>query len=568
MIRRDGNLIETSWPEALDAAATVLARVRNDHGPGAIGVLGGARGTNEDAYAWARLAKGVIGTDNVDAQLADGLPPDVVLGMPRATIGELERARAIVVLAGDLKQELPVLYLRVRRAAAELNVPLIDVSPRDNGLTACASTVLRHVPGAPSQVMGEVVSAIEAVQGDGPVVVVLGRTSVAESPDAVVHAASRLASLPNARFLSALRRGNVHGALDLGMTPGFLPGRVTLDAGRDHVSEQWGSTPETVGLDAAAMLQGAIDGTLKVLVLVGCDLLTDFPDRRLARDALGKVERVISIGAFADDSAGQSDVFLPSTVWGEQAGTTSNLEGRVLRLGRKVSPEGHAMEGWRIAGELATRLGTEFDLETIDEVQDEIARVAPAFAGVDAALIRRARDGVVLPLADRIDEVTFTPAPTSAGVSWEPLRPHAEQEESENGDGAIAPSGPPVTLHTWSGDAPEPPPAPADAYSLRLVAGRTLYGTDRITSMSPSLARLAEADALLIVNARDRDRLGVADGDRVRVSSPRNTIEMPVHADPATPVGVAFIATNRTGAGAGELLDVTEHVTDLRVETL
>ena len=78
-------------------------------GPGSIAVLGGARGTNEDAYVWARLAKGVLGTDHVDAQLADGLPADVVLGLPRATIADLDRAAAIVLLAPDLKEELPVL---------------------------------------------------------------------------------------------------------------------------------------------------------------------------------------------------------------------------------------------------------------------------------------------------------------------------------------------------------------------------------------------------------------------------------------------------------------------------
>jgi NADH-quinone oxidoreductase subunit G len=565
MIRREGALTATSWPEALDAAATVLARVRDDHGAAAIGVLGGARGTNEDAYAWARLAKGVLGTDNVDAQLGDGLPPEVVLGMPRATIGELDRAKAIIVLAGDLKEELPVLYLRLRRAAVDLRVPLIDIAARDHGVTPFATTTLRHLPGVPSQVIDEAIKAVEKIEGDGPVVVVLGRPSVAESADGVVHAASRLASLPNVRFLSALRRGNVHGALDLGLTPGFLPGRVTLDAGRAHVSEKWGRVPESAGLDAAGILRAAAEGTVKVLVLVGCDLLADFPDRTLARAALENVERLLCIGAFPDDAATHADVLLPVTVWGEQSGTTTNLEGRVLRLGRKVSPEGQAMEGWRIAGELAARLGSELDLETVEEVQDEIAQVAPAFVGVDAALLRRARDGVVLPLADRIDEVTFTPAPTSAGVSWEPLRPRAEME---NGEGEVTPAAPPVGLHTWDLDAPAPPAVPADAYSLRLLAARTLYGSDRITSASPSLARLADDHAVLVVNRRDRDRLGVADDERVRVTSSRGSLELPVRIDAATPEGVAFIAVNRAGPGAPELLDVAESVTDLRVETL
>src|SRR6478752_2174827 len=69
MIRRGGELVECSWPEALDAAADALRDVLAADGAGQIGVLGGARGTNEDAYVWARFAKGVLRTDNVDAQL-------------------------------------------------------------------------------------------------------------------------------------------------------------------------------------------------------------------------------------------------------------------------------------------------------------------------------------------------------------------------------------------------------------------------------------------------------------------------------------------------------------------
>src|SRR5207253_729952 len=135
MVRKNGELVEVSWPEALDAAANGLRRALDARGPKSIAVLGGARGTNEDAYVWARFAKGVLGTDNVDAQLGDGLPAEIVLGLPRATISDCDRAAAIVLLAPDLKEELPVLFLRVREAAEELGVPLIDVAPTDNGLT-------------------------------------------------------------------------------------------------------------------------------------------------------------------------------------------------------------------------------------------------------------------------------------------------------------------------------------------------------------------------------------------------------------------------------------------------
>ena len=119
--RRRGRRRSTSPTAALQQAL-------DTSGPGAIAVLGGARGTNEDAYVWARLAKGVLGTDHVDAQLADGLPAEVVLGLPRAVISDLDRARGIVLLGPDLKEELPVLALRIRRAAVELDVPLVEIA--------------------------------------------------------------------------------------------------------------------------------------------------------------------------------------------------------------------------------------------------------------------------------------------------------------------------------------------------------------------------------------------------------------------------------------------------------
>jgi len=581
----EGGLAEATWPQALDAAAEALRRARDEHGPDAIGVLGGARGTNEDAYAWARLAKGVLHTDNVDAQLDDGLPAEVVLGLPRATIDDLDRAAAIVVVGPDPKEALPVLYLRIR-AAAEAGVPVVDVSTHDNGCTPFAACSLRHRPGevaTPVAALAEVLAgrttgsdadrlAALLADRDGPVVVVLGRPSLAEPATAVVHAASLLAAVPTVRFLPALHRGNVHGALDLGLAPGLLPGRVTLDAGRTHVGAGWGGVPAARGLDARGILTAAADGRIRTLVLLGCDPLTDFPDRPLVERALAAVGTVVVVGAFADAAGGHADVVLPTTVWGEHDGSGTNLEGRVQRLARKVTPGGAAMEAWRIAGELAARLGVDFDLELTAEVQDEIARVAPAFAGVDAAVLRRARDGVVLPLADHADEIAWGPAPLGAGVSWEPIPAGADAEPVPAGaEAAVAPArppAPPVALWEWRGPAEPAPTVPVDAYALRVVAARTLYGADRAVLESPSLAAFAPRDAVLLVSRTDRDRIGVADGDRVRVTSARATVELPVVADARIPQGVAFLPANRAGAGIGDLVDPDAAVTDLRVETL
>jgi NADH-quinone oxidoreductase subunit G len=623
MVRKHGELVEVSWPEALDAAAAGLQSALDAHGPSSVAVLGGARGTNEDAYVWSRLAKGVLGTDNVDAQLGDGLPAEVVLGLPGATIADVDRARAVVLVAPDLREELPVLHLRIRRAAVELGVPVIELAPRASGLTRDVTAVLRHAPGEVGAIAeqfaravsgdgtasghGSIEKAASALDGrDGDVVVVLGRQSLAESPASVVQAAAALAELPNVRFLSALRRGNVRGALDLGLVPGFLPGRVTLDAARNHYAEHWGNVPSHRGLDAAGMLEAAAAGSVDALIVVGADPEQDFPDRIRTRAGLDAVPFVIAVGAFLDDVAARADVFLPTSVWGEKDGSTTNLEGRVQRVTRLITPEGTTMDDWRIAQELAARFGAEFGYETVEDVQDEIARVAPAFAGVDAELLRRARDGAVLPIAEFPDEIVFTHVlGVTTGRSWEPIKPGVAADESHLsslGTGAVAASGtgsdaikPGLAtgdapedgkaadeavetatehlaarpaLHVWDRSFEAPSARPPDAYGLRLVAAHTLYDAGRIVQSSPSLAELATGTSL-VVHPSDLGRLGVsAEGDDVRVTTPRGTITLAVVGDAATAPGTAFIAFAQGGdVGPNDLVDIAAPVTELRVET-
>ena len=131
---RDGDELGTvRWSEALSAAAA-------DHrGPLAARAGHGrrarrARLTNESAYAWAKLAKGIIGTDNVDAQLGDGLPADVVLGLPGATIDDVCRPGGTVLYLGpDPKEELPVLFLRLKHAAVNDRTTIVELTPPPPG---------------------------------------------------------------------------------------------------------------------------------------------------------------------------------------------------------------------------------------------------------------------------------------------------------------------------------------------------------------------------------------------------------------------------------------------------
>ena len=572
-IRDGGARSEVSWPDALDRAAEAIEKAKKLHGPESIAVLGGARGTNEDAYVWAVLAKGVIGTDNVDAQLGDGLPAEFVLGMARAEIADLDRASAIVVLDHDLRDQLPVLFLRLRRAMLELGVPLVDLAPAAHALTPHAAVVARTVPGEPlaANVNAEIKRVTEG--REGPVVVIVGRGNLAASADSVVGAASALAGAHDVLFLSALRRGNVHGALDAGLAPGFLPGRTTLDAGREWFNDRWGAVPAARGLDAEGILRAAADGKIRVLVLLGADPISDFPDATLVRRGLDAVDTIIAVDAFESESTSRAEVFLPCTMWGEKAGTVTNLEGRVQRVGLKVAPEGVAMDDWRIAAELALRLGSDLDLATLDEVSDAIAGVAPAFAGVTAEMVKTARDGVVVPLAAHLDEIVLRTrdlslmADDGSGTSWDPIKVEGEAPAEPVAEAAVlAPENAPA-LYEWDRLATHPEAPARDAYALRLVVGRTLYDDGRLVSETPLLQRLVPEPGLR-VHPGDLARIGVDSGGQVKVTSTRGSQVVAVKADAGVPAGVACMDFSADALGAALLIDVSQPVIDLRVESL
>ncbi|MBK9179676.1 MAG: NADH-quinone oxidoreductase subunit NuoG [Acidimicrobiales bacterium] len=591
-------LVEASWSEALDRAAAAIATAVERGGPSSVAVLGGARLTNEDAYAWAKLAKGVIGTDNVDCQLGDGLPAEALLGLPAATIDDACGADAVVLLGPDLKEELPVLFLRLRQAADIRRVALLELAPTATGITPSTAASLRYRPGeaamavrallgdAPGSAAGlspDDLSAGRAVlerARDGRLVVVLGRASLAESPEPLVDAAAALlAAFPQARFLTTVRRGNVRGALDLGLAPGLLPGRVTLESGGEWFREAWGSVPAARGLDAAGVLGAAAQGRIGCLVLLGADPLNDFPDRSLAERGLAGAATVVAVDLFLTESSRRADVVLAAAGYAEKAGSTTNLEGRISTLGQAITPPGTARADWMLAAELSHRLGADLGIESVGAAWDEIGRVSPAHRGLSWAVLQSpaASDGMLVPLpsapvavgaagegVDAGPEAVGGPEPEAPegleGVEVADV-PEADQPEPEAPPAAALPEVLSFSAPPAGGQVPPP-----DSYSLRLVAGRTLY--DRGTSLrhSPSLAALARPTVLRL-NPYDHERIGVS-GGRLRVSSSRGSVVVAAVADAAVPRGAAVLAFGQPDVAAAELIDVAAPVTDVRVETL
>jgi predicted molibdopterin-dependent oxidoreductase YjgC len=360
-------------------------------------------------------------------------------------------------------------------------------------------------------------AAVRAALDAGPVVVLTGRTGLTEDPQLGVAVAAFAASLPDAALMPLARRGNVYGALDMGLAPGLLPGRVPLDdaAGRAALEEAWGGpVPSAAGRDAAGILEGLAAGDLAALLLLGADPVADFPANDLASRALDSAGFVVAFDLFLTDSSRYADVVLPVAGFTEVEGTMTNLEGRVQKSNRLVPAPGQARPAWSVIEDLAVRLGGSIGAASGEGLAKEIATVAPCYAGVtwDALDWGTGREGIVVPGPEG-----------SQPLSYQAADPGFDGTDAE--------------------------------FALHLA--RVLYDDGVHIRFGPSLGKLVGVVAVHL-NPDDAVRLGLASGDMVRVTSAGGgEVEMPLALDPSLAPGTVYVPFNLDGssvlAGAVEV---------------
>ena len=510
LVRRGGELVEVSWAEAIDIVANRIELISEEDGGAAFGVIGGAHGTNEDAYALSKFARATLGTNNVDVRVDNGLSSHFLAAtVDRAVISDLDGADAIVVWGPDLKEEHPTLYLRVRRAAQELGVPLVVVHPRATGLDDRATHKLTYRPGGGFALLDALANGghPEAVQvlTQGRVVVLVGQASLADGPKLAESVAAFVRSrAESVRILPLGRRANMFGALDMGLAPDLLPGRAGVGAiGCANLAESWGDIPTTPGKDTASILEALDSGEIRCLFLVGADPVNDLPHHPLAKDALEAGEWVVAIDLFINDSNRSADVILPALGFAEKEGTVTNIEGRVQKVNAITPGPGQSRTDWSIIADIAERVGRPLALTSAEVIAKEIAAVAPAYEDVSWDLLEwDQRAGVVVPIhgAQAINHIPVALAGSRA--------PKAE---------------------------------------LILHMARTLYDDGVLMRHSPSLYKLASGPVAHI-NPEDATRLGTGDGNPVRLATNQGEGEFTTVIDDGTPAGVVYVPYNQPGA--------------------
>ena len=387
-----GQLVKASWTEALGRAAEGLRLARAE---GGVGVLPGGRLTVEDAYAYAKFARVVLSTNDVDARVRphsaeeqDFLATHVAgryAGQPGVvTYADLESARTVLLAGFEPEEESPIVFLRLRKAVRRVGTKVFTIAPfRSPGSVKTAARLLQTAPGAEATALtallgGEVATALSA-----PGAVVLVGERLASTPGALT-AASRLAAATGARLAWIPRRAGERGAIDAGAVPSLLPGGRAVTDGAD-VAAVWGELPTAPGRDLDAILTAARDGGLSAL-LVGAVDPADCPDPWLALDALDKVGFLVSLELRRSAVTDRADVVLPVAAAVEKAGTYLNWEGRARPFERVLDKTGLMTDG-RVLHTIAEELDRPIHLPDVQTTRYEIARVgaAPQSAGHDAA---------------------------------------------------------------------------------------------------------------------------------------------------------------------------------------
>jgi len=367
----DGVLRTASWSEAIARAAAGLAGART-------GVLVGGRVTAEDAYAYAKFARMVLGTNDIDFRARPHSAEEtqflsaLVAGRPMSlTYADLETAGSVVLAGFEPEEESPIVFLRLRKAVRNRGLPIITIAPfASRGTTKLSARLIPTAPGGE----GAALDALSGELTDGAVILVGDR--LATSPGALT-AAARLATTTGARLAWIPRRAGERGALDAGCLPTVLPGgRPVADPlARQQITQAWNCAdlPVEPGRSTAAIMDAAADGDLDALLVAGVEP-ADLTDPHGALTAIEAARFVVSLELRESEITARADVVFPVAPVAEKAGSFTDWEGRPRTFEAALSS--NAAPDLRVLATLADELGVDLGFRTTGQARDEMSALS------------------------------------------------------------------------------------------------------------------------------------------------------------------------------------------------
>jgi formate dehydrogenase major subunit/formate dehydrogenase alpha subunit len=324
--------------------------------------------------------------------------------------------------------------------------------------------------------------------------------------------------LPSSGVNPLRGQNNVQGACDMGCGPVDLPGyqKIANDDVRRKWEQAWGANlPDRPGLTKIAAIDAMLEGRVKAAFVMGENSLISEADASKARRALEALDFFVVQDIFLTDTAALADVVLPATSFAETDGTFTNTERRVQRVRKAVEPPGEARDDWRIVAELSTRMGYPMNYDHASQVWDEVAGQTPPLAGISYQ--RLEGDGIQWPC----------PTPDHPGTPYL----HGELWEGKQ-----------TAYFRPVGYAP-PDEQPDEEFPFVLTTGRHLqaYHTHTMTGRTPGI-RVLLPEETAEINPADGLRLGIEDGERVRIVSRRGEVTATARFTDRSAEGVVFLS--------------------------
>ncbi len=401
LVRHGGVLQPASWPEAIDAAVDGLRAAGTS-----VGVLTGGRLTVENAYAYSRFARGVLGTNNIDhrsrphsTEEADFIAARVAGRTleESVTYSDLDSAAHVVLVAFEPEDESPIVFLRLRKAVRNKTLKVTTLAPfASKGSQKLAAELVPVAPGGEAAALGD-------LELDAGTVILVGERAALQ-PGLLSFVAST-SDRTGARLAWIPRRAGELGAIKAGCMPNLLPGgRPLADAAaRVDVASAWGAATLAggAGLSAEEQLRSAAGGALQALVVAGVDP-ADLGDRDTALAGLENVGFLVSIEQRQSAATERADVVFPAALMEEQSGHFLNWEQRERDVSIVVKDTRSPMTDLRILAALADALGSELGFRTPAAARADLAELGiwsghrPAAPMVADGGVAAAGEGLIL----------------------------------------------------------------------------------------------------------------------------------------------------------------------------
>ena len=571
---------KATWDEALDVASNKLKAIKEQNGSPSLAGFGSAKGSNEEAYLFQKLIRTGFGNNNVDhctrlchASSVAALLEGIGSGAVSNQVADVDKAEVIIVIGANPTDNHPVAASFIKNAA-KAGKTLIVIDPRRTEIARHADYFLQFKPDTDVALLNAIMHSIiqqdltdqsfikhrtegfeqlrENLKDFSPnsVEKICGIDSATIHKVAQLYASSKgsmifwgmgisqhIHGTDNARCLIAMSmmtgqigrpgtglhplrgQNNVQGASDAGLIPMVLPDYqpVNNDQSRARFEELWNfKLDPTPGLTVVEIIHAINDDQIKGMYIMGENPAMSDPNLSHARKALAKLQHLVVQDIFLTETALFADVILPASAFPEKTGSFTNTDRRV-QLGRQaVNPPGQAKQDWWIIQEIANRLGLKWNYKNVSSVFDEMRKGMDSIAGITWERLEKEHS------------VTY-PCLEENGPSQPIL--FIDKFPTANGRGKFVPA-----RLTNADDLPD------NEYPCIFITGRQLehWHTGAMTRRA-SVLNTIEPVPVASIHPDDLAKLKIQQGDKVRLTSRRGTVECYARCDDGLAPGQVFM---------------------------